>query len=119
LPKKALWFIAAGIAGMLYVVWDAGRLPARVTVMNQSATAVQDAVLVTSAGPVQIGTLRSGESRALSVEPTDHLVFTYTWRGERKEWRSIEPLDAGQPLALYVTSNGRISPRSRLGTIER
>lgn len=104
---------------MVYVIWDAGRIPARVTVMNQSASAVQDAVLVTSAGPVQIGMLRSGESRSLSVEPTEHLVLTYTWRGEKKEWRAIDPLEAGQPLALYVTSNGRITPRSRLGTIER
>lgn len=104
---------------MIYVIWDAGNLPARVTVMNQSASAVQDAVLVTSAGPVQIGTLRSGESRSMSVDPTEHLVLMYTWRSEKKEWRAIEPLQAGQPLALYVTSNGRVTPRSRLGTIER
>jgi hypothetical protein len=119
LPKKALWFIAAGIAGMLYVIWDAGRIPARVTLMNQSATAVQDAVLDTSAGPVQLGTLRSGESRVVSVEPTEHLLLRYTWRGEPRAWRAFEPLVAGQPLALYVTPDGRITPRSRLGSIER
>ena len=113
MPKKALWFIAAGIAGLLYVTWDAGRIPARVTLMNQSGAAMENAVLTTSGGPVQIGTLRNGESRALSVPPTDHLVLTYRWQGQDREWRAFQPLKAGQPLSLSLTAAGRIAARNR------
>jgi hypothetical protein len=114
LPKKALWFIAAGIAGLLYVTWDAGRIPARVTLMNQSGSPMHDAVLMTSRGPVDIGTLRNGESRALTIPPTDHLVLTYRWQNETKQWRAIQPLKAGQPISLSLTPNGRVAVHSRV-----
>jgi hypothetical protein len=114
LPKKTLWFIAVGIAGLLYVTWDVGRIPARVTLMNQSGSPMHDAVLVTSRGPVDIGTLRNGESRALTVPPTDHLVLTYRWQNETKEWRALQPLKAGQPLSLSLTSNGRLAVHTRM-----
>lgn len=113
MPKKALWFLGAGIAGLLYVTWDAGRIPARVTLMNQSGSVMESAVLATSGGPVEIGTLRNGESRALSVPPTDHIVLTYRWQGEDREWRAIQPLKAGQPLSLSLTAAGRIAARNR------
>lgn len=113
MPKKALWFVAAGIAGLLYVTWDAGRIPARVTLMNQSGAAMENVVFVTSGGPVQVGTLRNGESRGLSVPPTEHLVLTYRWRGQDREWRAFQPLKAGQPLSLSLTAAGRIAARNR------
>ena len=119
MPKKALWFIAVGIAGLLYVTWDVGRIPARVTLMNQSGSPMHDAVLITSRGPLDIGTLRNGESRSLTVPPTDHLVMTYRWQNQTREWRALQPLKAGQPLSLSLTSNGRIAVRSRMPGSDR
>ncbi|HEU4522770.1 MAG TPA: hypothetical protein VFT12_12255 [Thermoanaerobaculia bacterium] len=115
MPKKALWFVAAGMAGLLYVLWSAGRMPARVTFMNQSGSAVTAAVMATDHGQVMVGTLHPGEARTFSIEATKRLEVTYRWDGEERRWRSINPVVAGQPLTLVITTAGRVAPRSRLG----
>lgn len=107
------------MGGLFYVLWDAGRVPARVTVMNQAAAAIHDAVIATDGERAELGTLRSGESRALSIQPAGHVELTYRWGEEERRWRSTEPVGPGQPLVLYVTPAGRITPRSRLGTLAR
>lgn len=115
MPKLLLWFIAIALAGIFYVLWDAGKTPARVTVMNQSGAVVRDVVITTDHESVAVGALRPGESRASSVRATERVEVTYAWGQEKRQWRAIEPLRAGQPLVLYVTGNGRIAPRSGIG----
>lgn len=114
MPKRLLWFIAIAVAGLFYVLWDTGRVPARVTVMNQGSTAAQNIRLITDSGSTEIGTLRGGESRALSVAPSERVELSYRWGEDDRRWRSTEPLGPGQPLVLYIEVSGRVTPRRGL-----
>ena len=115
ISRKVLASIIIGVAAVLIMTWRVTRFPARVVVINQSGATLQRVAVDTSSARFELGTLSNGETRRVSVEPTDTLRLSFNG----KVWASSEKVTAGQSLVLYVMPNGRVEPRSRLGTFVR
>ena len=109
MPKKALWAIAALLAGILVITFRAERYPARVVVINHSGRVAAAVVLQTETQRFDVGVLRAGESRILKVEPAPKLELSYTTDRDRR-WTSPQPLTAAQSVVLYITPTGQVDP---------
>ncbi len=118
MPKKVLWIVAAGLVGLLIVTWRVGRYPAQVAVINQSGGVVTEVAIISDSERLDVGTLRSGESRVLKIDPSETLEMTYRTDRERR-WRMQERLTTGRSLVLYITPSGRIDLRSGFGSLTR
>lgn len=118
ISRKVWASIIIGVAAVLIMTWRVARFPAHVVVINQSGTTLQRVTLETSASRIDLGTMNNGESRRVSVDPTDTLRLSFHGKSDRG-WRAAEPLTAGQSLVLYVTPNEGVEARSRLGTLVR
>lgn len=115
ISRKVLASIIIGIAAVLIMTWHMARFPARVVVINQSGATLQRVAVDTGSARYELGTLNNGETRRLSIDPTDTLRLSFSG----KVWSSPEKVTAGQSLVLYVTPDGHVEPRSRLGTFVR
>lgn len=115
ISRKVLFSIILGIAGVLIMTWRIVQIPAHVVVINQTGTTLEHVVIETDHRSIDLGTLNNSETRRVSVEPTATLRLRYLNRG----WTSPEPLTAGQSIVLYVTPEGRVDARRKLGTIVR
>ena len=115
ISRRVLWPIIIGVAAVLIMTWRMGRFPAHVVVINQSGTTITHVVLTTEDGAFELGALRNGETKRLSIGPTQTLALSFSGR----TWNSPDPLTAGQSIVLYVTPDQRVSARSRIGTLAR
>jgi len=115
ISRKVLASIVIGVAAVLIMTWRVTRFPARVVVINQSGATLQRVAVDTGATRFELGTMNNGETRRISIDPTETLRLSFNG----KVWQSPEPLTAGQSLVLYVMPEGRVEPRSRLGTFVR
>ena len=118
ISRPVLWSIVLGIAGVLIVTWRVTTLPPYIVIINQSGSTLTDVVINTEDRRIEQGTVRNGETRRLSIDPTRTLVFTFPTDADHV-WRATEPLTAGQSLVLYVTPGGRVAARSRIGSFAR
>jgi len=115
ISRKVLASIIVGIAGVLIMTWKIVRIPAHVVVINQSGTTLQSVAIETDGGTIELGALNNSETRRVSVEATAKLRLRFSDRG----WTSPEPLTAGQSVVLYVTPDGHVDARRKLGTLSR
>jgi len=118
LSRKAIASIVIGVAAVLIMTWRMTNFPARVVIINQSGTALMRVAIDTGANRFELGTMNNGETRRISVEPTETLRLSFH-TATPHVWNSPEPLTAGQSLVLYVTPDQRVTPRSRIGTLVR
>jgi hypothetical protein len=115
ISRRVLWPIIIGVAAVLIMTWRMGRFPAHVVVINQSGTTITHVILTTEDGAFELGALRNGETKRLSIAPTQKLVLSFSGH----TWSSPDPLTAGRSIVLYVTPDQRVSARSRIGTLSR
>lgn len=115
ISRRVLWPIIIGVAAVLIMTWRMGRFPAHVVVINQSGTTITHVVLTTEEGAFELGALGSGETKRLSIGPTQTLSLSFSGH----TWNSPDPLTAGQSIVLYITPDQRVSARSRIGTLSR
>ena len=115
ISRRVLWPILIGVAAVLIMTWRMGSFPAHVVIINQSGTILAHVVLTTEDGAFQLGALRNGETKRLSIRPTRTLTLSFNGR----TWNSPDPLTAGQSIVLYVTPDQRVSARSRIGALSR
>ena len=115
ISRRVLWPILIGVAAVLIMTWRMGSFPAHVVVINQSGTTLAHVVLTTEDGAFQLGALRNGETKRLSIRPTRTLTLSFNGH----TWNSPDPLTAGQSIVLYVTPDQRVSARSRIGALSR
>ena len=108
MPKSLLWIITAIVVVILFFVWSAESKPARITLINQGASTIREVVLTAGANRVEVGALRGGEFRAVTIRPAETLTVTFTLRGETKSWTYRERIRAGASLVLEVTPQGRV-----------
>jgi hypothetical protein len=97
------------------MTWHVGRFPARVVLINQSGTTLTHIVLNTDDGPADLGSLRNGETKRVTINPTNTLTLAYSDR----TWHSPDTLTAGQSIVIYVTPDLRVTARSRIGALSR
>lgn len=113
--RRWIYFIAFAFLGVLGVAHWAGNYPARVTIINASGAALPNVTLATPREQIDLGAIENGVSRTTSLRPGDLVEV----RLGDKRWTSDEKLTPAQSLVLFVYPNGRIEPRSKLGTINR
>jgi hypothetical protein len=118
ISRRSAIAIVLGLAAVLLITWRMSRFPASVVVINQSGTMLAQVAVGTGSDRIELGALRNGETRRVSVYPTDSLRLSFRTTAARV-WNATEPLTAGQSLVLYVTPDDRVVPRSRLGTLVR
>ncbi len=118
LSRKAIASIVIGVAAVLIMTWRMTNFPARVVVINQSGTTLKRVAIDTGANRFELGTMNNGETRRISVDPSETLRLSFHTAADHV-WSSPEPLTAGQSLVLYVTPEQRVMPRSRIGTLVR
>ena len=115
ISKPLLYFIVIAIVIVLGLAWWAGSYPARVTVINNSGTDIATVTVESKGQRVDLGTVISGGAKSAQLDPGDRVTIHY---GD-KSWTSDAKLAPAQSLIAYVTPNGRIELRSRLGTLAR
>ena len=118
MPKKALWAVAALLAGVLVITFRAERYPARVVVINHSGTVASTVRLQTATQRFDLGVLRAGESRVLKIDPAPRLELSYRTDRDRS-WTSPEPLTPAQSMVLYITPTGQVDPHTGLQPASR
>lgn len=111
MPKQLLWFIGLVVAGILLITFYAGTYPGRVALVNQSGRALEDVQVGSGKTQVEIGSLRSGETRIVPLPSGATVEITFRGRRDPRRWRSIEPLAPGQSLMLYITPEERVAVR--------
>ena len=118
LSRKVISSIVIGVVAVLIMTWRMTNFPARVVIINQSGKALMRVAVDTGANRFELGTMNNGETRRISVEPTETLRLSFQ-TATPHVWNSPEPLTAGQSLVLYVTPDQRVVARSRIGTLVR
>ncbi len=118
ISRKVAFSILLGVVGVLVMTWRIGRFPAHVVVINQSGTPLTGVAIDTGANRFDLGSLRNGETRRISVDPSSTLRLIFHTTAVHV-WSATEPLTAGQSLVLYITPELRVLPRSRIGTYAR
>ena len=115
ISKPLLYFIVLAVIVILGLAWWAGNYPARVTVINTSGIDLP-AVSVDSRGQhADLGAIINGGAKSAQLDPGDRVTIHY---GD-KSWISDEKLAPAQSMIAYVTPDGRIELRSRIGTLAR
>ena len=107
MPKALVWTIAAIVVVILLLVWSAESKPVRITIINQGAATIRQVALFTTE-EVEIGELRGGESRSVSIPPGETLIVMFTYNGMPRNWTLYEPVSPGTSLVLEVTPQGRV-----------
>lgn len=118
ISRKAIYSILSGIAGVLIMTWRIGLLPARIVIINQSGEPVSRVAITTDAGRIEAGSIANGQTKRVSVSPSDTLRIAFDANGPRV-WSSTKGVSAGQSLILFVTPGGKIDARDRIGTYGR
>ena len=115
ISKPLLYFIVIAVLIVLGLAWWAGNYPARVTVINNSGVDLQDVSVESKGRRVDLGAIINGGAKSAQLDPGDRVTIHY---GE-KAWTSDAKLTPAQSMIAYVTPNGKIELRSRLGTLSR
>lgn len=118
ISRKALISILLGIAGVLIITWRVGMLPARIVIINQSGETIARIAIATDYGRIEAGSINNGQTKRVSVNPTDTFRMSYDVGGPHV-WSAPKGLSAGQSLVLYVTPGGKIDARDRIGSYAR
>lgn len=115
ISRRWLYFIGAGFLGVLAIAHWGSNYPARVTIINASGVPLERVVLETEHERGEVGTIENGATRNVQLRPGEKVTVRYG----SKRWTSEQQLTPAQSLVLFVYPEGRIEPRSRLGTINR
>jgi hypothetical protein len=115
ISKPLLYFIVIAVVVILGLAWWAGSYPARVTVINNSGTDLPDVIVESNSRRTDLGAITNGGAKSAQLDPGDRVTIHY---GDRS-WTSDAKLAPAQSMIAYVTPNGRIELRSRIGTLAR
>ena len=115
ISKPLLYFIVIAVLIILGLAWWAGNYPARLTVINNSGVDLATVTVESKRQHVDLGTIINGGAKSASLDPGDRVTIRY---GD-KRWTSDAKLTPAQSMIAYVTPNGKIELRSRLGTLSR
>lgn len=140
ISKPLLYFIVIAVVAILGIAWWAGNFPARVTVINNSGVDLAKVTIETNDQRVELGPIINGGARSAQLGPGDRVTIRFggpvpgaqwpvpgksdsalgTERSAlEKSWTSDAKLNPAQSMIAYVTPEGRIEIRSRLGTLSR
>ena len=118
IPRKVLWPIVLGFAGVLIVTWRMTALPATLVIVNQTGSTLTGVTIEAGDTRVTVGELANSESRRLQIDPAPSLRLRFH-RERDRVWTAPDPLAAGESLVLYITPGDHISPGNRIGTYNR
>lgn len=115
ISKPLLYFIVIAVIIILGLAWWAGNYPARVTVINNSGIDIASVTVESNGRHVDLGAVINGGAKSAQLDPGDRVTIHY---GD-KSWTSDAKLAPAQSMIAYVTPDGRIELRSRIGTLAR
>ena|SRR5690242_796570 len=115
ISKPLLYFIVIAVVIVLGLAWWAGNYPARVTVINNSGVDLTTVSVDSKGQHVDLGRILNGGAKSAQLDPGDPVTIRY---GE-KSWTSDAKLAPAQSMIAYVTPDGKIELRSRIGTLAR
>lgn len=115
ISKPLLYFIVIAVFVILGLAWWAGSYPARVTVINNSGADLATVTVESNGQRVDLGTIINGGAKSAQLDPGDRVTIRF---GERS-WTSEGKAAPAQSMIAYVTPDGKIVLRSRIGTLSR
>lgn len=119
ISRKVLWSIAGALVVGFIILWKAMDIPARITIINQSGRALYEVTIRAGAQTFDIGEIRSGETRFVSVGSAPEVLITF--RGSRpRRWTNPHGgIGPGQSIVLFITPDETIDVRRKIGTFAR
>jgi hypothetical protein len=115
ISKPLLYFIVIAVVVILALSWWAGSYPARVTVINTSGFDLAPVTVDSKGQHVDLGEIINGAAKTAQVDPGNQVTIHY---GD-KSWTSDAKLSPAQSMIAYVTPDGKIDVRSRVGSLTR
>ena len=115
ISKPFLYFIVIAVVVILGLAWWAGSYPARVTIINTSGVDLTGVSVDSKGQHVDLGEIMNGGAKTAQLAPGDRATIHY---GD-KSWTSDAKLSPAQAMIAYVTADGTIEMRSRLGALTR
>lgn len=115
ISKPLLYFIVIAVVIILALSWWAGSYPARVTVINSSGTDLASVTVESKGQHVDLGEIMNGGAKTAQIDPGDYATIHY---GD-KSWTSNAKLSPAQAMIAYVTPDGKVQLRSRVGGLTR
>ncbi|HEX3111122.1 MAG TPA: hypothetical protein VHU41_18615, partial [Thermoanaerobaculia bacterium] len=100
---------------ILGLAWWAGSYPARVTIINTSGADLASVSVESKGQHVDLGEIMNGGAKTAQLDPGDRATIHY---GD-KSWTSDAKLSPAQSMIAYVTPDGKIELRSRIGALTR
>lgn len=113
ISRRGFVFIGVAILGVIAVSFWATNYPTRVTIINASGATLHRVTLDVKDQHIDLGAIENGATRSSEMHPGDRLVIHL----DEKTWTSDDKLEPAQSLVLFVYPNGKIEPRSKIGTI--
>ena len=115
ISKPLLYFIVIAVVIVLGLAWWAGNYPARVTVINNSGADLAGVTIESKGKHADLPPIINGGARSVQLDPGDRVTIRF---GD-KSWTSDAKLAPAQSMIAYVTPDGKIELRSRIGTLSR
>ena len=115
ISKPLLYFIVIAVLVILGLAWWAGNFPARVTVINISGVDLASVTVASKGQQVDLGGIANGGAKTAQLDPGEPVTVHY---GD-KSWMSDAKLAPAQSMIAYVTPDGKIELRSRIGGLAR
>jgi hypothetical protein len=115
ISKPLLYFIVIAVIVILALAWWAGSFPARVTIINTSGVDLHSVSVDSKGQHVDLGEIMNGSAKTAQLDPGDRATIRY---GD-KSWTSDAKLSPAQAMIAYVTPDGKIELRSRIGALAR
>ena len=95
------------------MIFYAGTYPGRVVLINQSGRTLMDIAVTSGGAKVEIDSMRSGETRSVSIAAGERIGVDFRGR-EPRHWQSPGALRPGQSMILYINVNERVDARKRI-----
>lgn len=115
ISKPFLYFIVIAVIVLLGLAWWAGSYPARVTIINTSGVDLASVSVESKGQHIDLGGIINGAAKTAQLDPGDRATIRY---GD-KSWTSDTKLAPAQSMIAYVTPDGKIELRSRIGSLTR
>lgn len=115
ISKPFLYFIVIAVIVILALAWWGGSYPARVTIINTSGVDLASVSVESKGQRVDLGVIMNGGAKTAQLDPGDRATIHYGG----KSWTSDANLSPAQSMIAYVTPDGKIEPRSRIGALTR
>ena len=118
ISRKTLFAILLGIGGALVMTWKVTSLPGHVVIMNHSGAELSQVMINTPYERIDVGSVRSGETRRVAVNAAPSMRMSYTMKSTHV-WNAPNGIESSQLVVLRVTPDEKVFAGEGVGALRR